>query len=94
MENILKLRIDSFKKPEPSLRDPKDNPCWKGYKPVGVKPNGDPNCVPVGKSEDFVIPSPKSGEHTNSYISRCMKAIGDEYDTQEQALAVCYSQLK
>jgi hypothetical protein len=32
------------------LRDPKDNPCWKGYKPVGTKKkNGRtvPNCVPV-----------------------------------------------
>lgn len=31
------------------LRDPKDNPCWKGYKPVGTKKkNGRtvPNCVP------------------------------------------------
>ena len=32
------------------LRDPKDNPCWKGYKPVGTKQKGGktvPNCVPV-----------------------------------------------
>jgi hypothetical protein len=32
-----------------SLKDPKDNPCWKGYKPVGTKKkNGKtvPNCVP------------------------------------------------
>lgn len=31
------------------LRDPKDNPCWKSYKPVGTKEkNGKtvPNCVP------------------------------------------------
>lgn len=31
------------------LRDPKDNPCWKGYRPVGTKKkNGKtvPNCVP------------------------------------------------
>ena len=31
------------------LKDPKDNPCWKGYKPVGTKQkNGRtvPNCVP------------------------------------------------
>lgn len=36
------------------LRDPKDNPCWKGYKPVGTKEkNGRtvPNCVP--KNESF-----------------------------------------
>jgi len=31
------------------LKDPKDNPCWKGYHPVGTKQkNGKtvPNCVP------------------------------------------------
>ena len=34
------------------LKDPKDNPCWKGYKPVGTKKkNGKtvPNCVPESK---------------------------------------------
>ena len=38
------------------LRDPKDNPCWKGYKPVGTKKkNGKtvPNCVPT--NEDAYI---------------------------------------
>jgi len=31
------------------LQDPNDNPCWKGYKPVGTKKKGSktvPNCVP------------------------------------------------
>ena len=31
------------------LKDPADNPCWKGYKPVGTKKKGGrtvPNCVP------------------------------------------------
>jgi hypothetical protein len=31
------------------LKDPKDNPCWTGYKPVGTKKKGGktvPNCVP------------------------------------------------
>jgi hypothetical protein len=31
------------------LKDPKDNPCWKGYHPVGTKKKGGrtvPNCVP------------------------------------------------
>jgi hypothetical protein len=31
------------------LKDPADNPCWKGYKPVGTKQKGGrtvPNCVP------------------------------------------------
>lgn len=24
----------------------KNNPCWKNYEMIGLKPNGDPNCVP------------------------------------------------
>jgi hypothetical protein len=38
------------------LRDPKDNPCWKGYHPVGTKKkNGRtvPNCVP-GKADESI----------------------------------------
>ena len=35
------------------------------------------------------IPKP-SGESQREYISKCMSAIGDEYDT-EQALAICYN---
>jgi len=34
---------------EEGLKDPKDNPCWKGYHPVGTKKKGGktvPNCVP------------------------------------------------
>ena len=34
------------------LRDPKDNPCWTGYHPVGTKKKGGrtvPNCVPKKK---------------------------------------------
>lgn len=33
-----------------SLRNPSDNPCWRGYKPVGTKKKGNrevPNCVPI-----------------------------------------------
>lgn len=36
------------------LKDPKDNPCWKGYKPVGTKKKGGktvPNCVPKESQE-------------------------------------------
>jgi len=47
-----------------------------------------------GSKEAFVIPSPESGEDEQSYIGRCMKEIGSEYDSQEQALAVCYAQLE
>lgn len=26
-----------------------ENPCWDGYEMIGLKPNGDPNCVPKKK---------------------------------------------
>jgi len=45
-------------------------------------------------SEEFVIPSPKKNEQEKDYISRCMKAIGSEYKTPAQGVAVCYSQWK
>jgi hypothetical protein len=41
------------------LRNPKDNPCWKGYHPVGTKKkNGRtvPNCVPNEGVEEQVAP--------------------------------------
>lgn len=41
--------LDYVQMIEEGLKDPKDNPCWKGYKPVGTKKKGGrtvPNCVP------------------------------------------------
>lgn len=41
-----------------SLRNPKDNPCWDGYKPVGTKKkNGKtvPNCVPKESVKESVL---------------------------------------
>lgn len=47
---------DSQEQPaEEGLRDPSDNPCWQGYKPVGTKKkNGRtvPNCVPKESLEE------------------------------------------
>ena len=40
------------------LRDPKDNPCWKDYEPVGTKKkNGKtvPNCVPKKTNEGVIV---------------------------------------
>ena len=37
------------------------------------------------------IPKVKSGEGQNDYVGRCMSAIADEYDTNEQAVAICIS---
>lgn len=70
-----------------------ENPCWKGYEPIGLKDDGSPNCVPIKekqKKQGFPVPSPSGGEDENAFISRCMSEIGGEYD-QEQALAICYS---
>jgi hypothetical protein len=35
------------------------------------------------------IPNVKSGETQNDYVGRCMSAIASEYDTNEQAVAIC-----
>lgn len=70
--------------------DIEPNPCWEGYEPIGLKDDGSPNCVPVKASkEDFIIPTPESGEEQDKYISRCIAAIIDEYG-QEQSAAICY----
>jgi hypothetical protein len=40
---------------EEGLKDPADNPCWKGYKPVGTKKKAGktvPNCVPVKEASN------------------------------------------
>ena len=73
------------------------NPCWEGYEAIGLKEDGSPNCVPIKENQKklkFEIPTPEGGEAEEAYISRCMSSIAGEYDTQEQALAVCYAQLK
>ena len=37
------------------------------------------------------IPSPKSGELEDKYISRCISDINSEYDSEGQSYAVCKS---
>jgi hypothetical protein len=75
-----------------ALRDIKFSnniPVAKGNKPVpvqeaeNIKKNGDP--------EAFVIPDPSEGEDEQTFISRCISDIIDEYG-QEQASAICYGQ--
>jgi hypothetical protein len=36
------------------------------------------------------IPKPNPKEKESEYVSRCMEAIGGEYDDQAQAVAICY----
>jgi len=37
------------------------------------------------------IPSPGKNESQSDFISRCMGAIGGEYDDKKQAVAICHS---
>ena len=37
------------------------------------------------------IPKPSGEETQDEYVGRCMHAIGSEYDTNEQAVAICIS---
>jgi hypothetical protein len=85
-ERIIQLKRNNYE------IDP--NPCWEGYEPIGLKEDGSPNCVPIKASkEDFVIPTPESGEDEQTYISRCVSSIIDEYG-KEQSLGICYTQWK
>jgi hypothetical protein len=97
IEDIIKLRLNNYEinYPEKKL-EIEPNPCWENYEPIGLKPDGSPNCVPIKenqskvKKEGFPIPSP-SGEDEDKYISRCISAIIDEYPEEGQAYAVCKS---
>jgi hypothetical protein len=52
----------------------------------------EPPLVPaLTVDEQFIIPTPEKGEQQSDYINRCMDKIGGEYDTPEQAVAVCHS---
>jgi hypothetical protein len=82
-EQIINLRKNNFKV---------EVPVAKGDKPVDVqeaeniKKNGNPQA-----QIDFIIPTPESGEDEQTFISRCISAVIDEYG-QEQAAAICYGQ--
>ena len=40
------------------------------------------------------LPTKKEDESKKDFISRCMESIKDEFESQEQRLAVCYGQLR
>ena len=47
------------------LKDPKDNPCWKGYHPIGTKKKDGktvPNCVPKNESVEDVTEAKYRGK--------------------------------
>jgi hypothetical protein len=93
LEGLIKLRLNTQNINKPKQLDIEPNPCWENYEPIGLKPDGSPNCVPIKASivkEGFPIPSPESNEEQDKFISRCISDIIDEYG-QEQASAICYS---
>lgn len=95
LEGLIKLRLNTQKINKPKELDIEPNPCWEGYEPIGLQPDGSPNCVPIKEEqrtvkEGFPIPSPESDEEQDKYISRCISSIIDEYG-QEQASAICYA---
>ena len=94
IQEIIRIRKELFKANKPSKLDIEPNPCWDGYEPIGLQPDGSPNCVPIKEEqskEKFIIPSPEKDEEQDKYISRCISSIIDEYG-QEQASGICYGQ--
>ena len=97
-ESIRKIRLELAGIKEPKKLEIEPNPCWSGYEPIGLKPDGSPNCVPIKEEqskvkEGFPIPSPISNEAEDTFVARCMKEIGGEYE-QDQALAICYNKYR
>ena len=80
MSSIMKGIVDEKK--EKSLRNPKDNPCWTGYHPVGTKKkNGKtvPNCVP-GKTDEAANPAQQAA------IAIAMKKAGKKPKNESYAM--------
>jgi hypothetical protein len=98
LERIINLKLNNFeiKLPKEDMIEP--NPCWEGYEAIGTKivdGREVPNCVPIKenqKKEEFVIPTPESGEDEQTYISRCNKELYNEFPDDAQRNAVCYAQ--
>jgi hypothetical protein len=103
LEKIINLKLNNFEIKVPEKKEDmiEPNPCGEpGYVAYGTKildGKEVPNCIPDPEQmkkivkEGFPIPSPEGNEDQDTYISRCVSSIIDEYG-QEQALGICYSQ--
>lgn len=70
-----------------SLRNPKDNPCWDGYKPVGTKKKGGktvPNCVPESVDEG-AVPDTSKVTTLNRLLAKPL--LANELDAHIDALS-------
>ncbi len=94
----IKLNLSDVKpnKFEPLEKDEND-PCYEDYIQIGTKivdGREVPNCIPLEASkvvkEGFPVPSPEGGEDEQTFVSRCISELYDEYG-QEQASGICYS---
>lgn len=81
------------------LRDPKDNPCWKGYKPVGTKKkNGKtvPNCVPKESIEEYNAEyDDEAGMADNNLetLERAVQGIDDLINTGDNLPEWCQEKI-
>ena len=103
LEKIVKIKLDLSKvnKPKKKQNYIEPNPCGEpGYVAYGTKIKDGvevPNCIPDPEEmkkiikDGFPIPSPSSDEDEQTYISRCISSIIDEYG-EEKGLGICYSQ--
>ena len=74
--------VEEAKKRKPSLRNPKDNPCWKGYKPVGTKKkNGKtvPNCVPKESVEEGQVVENKGSKVVQNLVDKFYNDNGIDF---------------
>jgi hypothetical protein len=65
------------------LKDPKDNPCWKGFKPVGTKMKRGkevPNCVPEEVNLDEISTATKM-----RYVGKAATSTNEPKDGESQS---------
>ena len=77
--------------------DIEPNPCWEGYEPIGLKPDGSPNCVPIKLSQnlaeesysdygDAVKSNAKRGRELNEKNgNKCATQVGKVRSAQLEA---------
>lgn len=76
-------KSSSVSEKKKSLRNPKDNPCWDGYKPVGTKTkNGKtvPNCVPKESVKESIL---KDGVPDNSKVRILNKLLSKHFPASD-----------
>ncbi|WP_158228653.1 hypothetical protein [Halorubrum sp. C191] len=66
--------------------DEGEDPCWDGYEMVGLKPNGNPRCVPVDEKESAV--AEKVGQTLSKENVRRAKATHDMAEKMLKAQGV------